>query len=57
MIDDATQIRLIRAAKSAAREAREQARLAYEFNANSYSYTAMLAIERAFARLAEIEES
>jgi hypothetical protein len=55
MSDEATLMRQLRAVRRAAMQAREEAKLAYEFSANSYTYSALAQIELVLVRLAEIE--
>jgi hypothetical protein len=55
MTDDATQIRQLRAVKRTALQAREEAKLAYQFAPNSYTWGALAQIELVLVRLAEIE--
>ena len=55
MSDDATLMRQLRAVRSAALQAREEAQLAYQFAPNSYTYSALAQIELILVRLAEIE--
>jgi hypothetical protein len=56
MTNDATQIILLRAVKRAARQAREEALLAYQFAPNSYTYGALAQIDLLLVRLAELDE-
>jgi hypothetical protein len=55
MSDDATEIRQLRAVRRAALQAREEARLAYQFSPNSYTCGALAQIELLLVRLAEME--
>jgi hypothetical protein len=55
MSDDATLIRQLRLIKRAAMQAREEAKLAYQFVPNSYTFGALNQIELVLVRLAEIE--
>jgi hypothetical protein len=55
MSDDATLMRQLRAVRRAAIQAREEAKLAYQFVPNSYTYGALAQIELVLVRLAEIE--
>jgi len=55
MSDDATLTRQVRAVRRAAIQAREEAKLAYQFVPNSYTYGALAQIELVLVRLAEIE--
>ena len=55
--DSSTQVQTkqLRAVRRAAMQAREEARLAYQFAPCSYTYTALAQIELMLVRLAEIE--
>jgi hypothetical protein len=49
------QAKQLRAAIRAAQRAREEAKLAYQFNPSSYTHGSLAQIELALARLQEIE--
>jgi hypothetical protein len=55
MGDDATLMRQLRAVRRAALQAREEAKLAYQFSPSSYTYGALAQIELMLVRLAEID--
>jgi hypothetical protein len=55
MSDDATLMKQIRAVKRAALQAREEAKLAYQFAPNSYTAGCLAQVELLLVRLAEIE--
>src|SRR6516225_4011937 len=55
MSDDATLMRQLRTVRRAAIQAREEAKLAYQFVPNSYTYGALAQIELILVRLQEIE--
>jgi len=55
MSDDATLTRQFRAVRRAAWQAREEAKLAYQFSPCSYTYGALTQIELLLVRLAGID--
>jgi hypothetical protein len=55
MSDDATLLRQIRAVRRAALQAREEAKLAYQFSPSSYTHGALAQIELVLVRLQELD--